>query len=556
MKKYVPFLLLFLSYSALAQVGINATGTAPVSSAMLDISSINKGVLIPRMTTIQKNAIQNPIEGLMVYDTDVKQFSYAIAGGTGTLIYWVNFGNTPSNWYGNGNNLTNTNSGNVGIGNYTPAAKLDVAGKIKIGNDTQAGTEGTIRYNSTNKYFEGFDGTNWGAFNANNAATLPQSAIILSETKTNTNLTNAGYSLNGVTEIKNSQYVAGGFGWYKSLSTINPISSRNYHKAVWTGTKMIIWGGIFSDVNGNTFLNDGKAYDPTNDVWLPITTPSFIVGRTGHSAIWTGSKMIVWGGSNSTNGYLNDGAIYDPSADSWTTITTSNTPSIRGNHTSIWTGNKMIIWGGNNNIVYLNDGKIYDLSTGTWSSISTLNAPSPLFYHTSIWTGSKMIIWGGTVGSSLPNGKIFDPITNSWTSINSTNAPQVASGHSAIWTGSKMIIFGGNGFANTTKIYDPQTDTWVTGSSTNAPNLFGHTAIWTGSKMIVFGGNTIIGGIYDPVSDSWDSNQIQLNDYTTNTHSAVWTGEDMLIFYQNKGYMLKKDFTTPTTKAMYLFQKN
>ena len=89
MKKYIPFLILFLSYSALAQVGINATGTAPASSAMLDVSSTSKGVLIPRMTTLQKNAIQNPVEGMMVYDIDVKQFSYAIAGGTGGFVYWV-----------------------------------------------------------------------------------------------------------------------------------------------------------------------------------------------------------------------------------------------------------------------------------------------------------------------------------------------------------------------------------------------------------------------------------------------------------------------------------
>ncbi len=556
MKKQLCILsiALFFTIKINAQIGINASNTPPNTSAMLDVSSTTKGILIPRMTTIQKNAIPNKTEGLMVYDTDSKLFSYWIVG-TGTFGYWMDFPQTVApNWYANGSNIYNTNGGNVGIGNYSPTAKLDVAGKIKIGNDSQAGTEGTIRYNSTNKYFEGYDGTNWVAFNANNAPTLPQSAIVLSETKTNTNLTNAGYSLNGITDIRNSQYVSGAFGWYKSLSTVNPVSARNYHTVVWTGTKMIIWGGY--DPNSSVGLTDGKTYDPTNDSWSAITT-SFLTGRGEHSTIWTGSKMIVWGGESSNGIFLNDGGIYDPTTDSWITINTSNLPSARTAHTAIWTGNKMIIWGGYNGNIRLGDGKIYDLTSNTWASMSMINSPSPRGNHTAIWTGSKMIIWGGYDGGILTNGKIYDPSNNTWTNINSTNAPQSGLQHSAIWTGSKMIIFGGLGFANSCKIYDSQTDTWVTGSSTNAPPLWGHTGIWTGTKMIVFGGNTPYGGIYDPISDSWDINPLFLSDYTSSIgHSAVWTSEDMIIFYANKGNILKKDFKSPASKSMYLFQKN
>ena len=132
MKKYILFLLSLLSYSATAQVGINANGTAPASAAMLDVSSTNKGVLIPRMTTTQKNAIQNPVEGLMVYDTDVKQFSYCLAVFAGTAVncQWVNFGNTqvpPTSWNVNGNDISSSNSGKVGIGVVNPTlGKLQV----------------------------------------------------------------------------------------------------------------------------------------------------------------------------------------------------------------------------------------------------------------------------------------------------------------------------------------------------------------------------------------------------------------------------------------------
>ncbi|MEL7251478.1 MAG: tail fiber domain-containing protein [Bacteroidota bacterium] len=60
----------------LAQVAINSTGADPDATAMLDITSTEKGVLIPRMTTNQRNGIENPTRGLLVYDTTAKSFWY------------------------------------------------------------------------------------------------------------------------------------------------------------------------------------------------------------------------------------------------------------------------------------------------------------------------------------------------------------------------------------------------------------------------------------------------------------------------------------------------
>ena len=57
-------------------VGINATGALPHPSAALDVDAIDKGVLIPRLTTLQRLAIPNPANGLLVYDTDEKCVYY------------------------------------------------------------------------------------------------------------------------------------------------------------------------------------------------------------------------------------------------------------------------------------------------------------------------------------------------------------------------------------------------------------------------------------------------------------------------------------------------
>ena len=50
--------------------------TAPDASAALEIDSITKGLLFPRMTTIQKDAIISPATGLMIYDTTVDAVFY------------------------------------------------------------------------------------------------------------------------------------------------------------------------------------------------------------------------------------------------------------------------------------------------------------------------------------------------------------------------------------------------------------------------------------------------------------------------------------------------
>ena len=65
---------LMLSLSVTAQVGISTDGSAPNSSAMLDISSSNKGLLLPRMTTTEQSLIANPAPGLIIFNTDSLDF--------------------------------------------------------------------------------------------------------------------------------------------------------------------------------------------------------------------------------------------------------------------------------------------------------------------------------------------------------------------------------------------------------------------------------------------------------------------------------------------------
>ena len=56
--------------------------------------------------------------------------------------------------------------------------------------------------------------------------------------------------------------------------------------------------------------------------------------------------MIVWGGVDETFNDTNTGGRYDPIEDSWTATSTTNAPLPRDSHTAVWTGSEMIVWGG------------------------------------------------------------------------------------------------------------------------------------------------------------------------------------------------------------------
>jgi hypothetical protein len=70
MKKLFILLFLATGLSAWSQVGINTDGTTPDNSAILDVKSTNKGMLVPRMTSAQRTAIASPATGLLVYQSD------------------------------------------------------------------------------------------------------------------------------------------------------------------------------------------------------------------------------------------------------------------------------------------------------------------------------------------------------------------------------------------------------------------------------------------------------------------------------------------------------
>jgi hypothetical protein len=139
MKSIILFLIIIcLSVDGFSQ-GVGIGTTAPNSSAMLDVTSTNKGFLFPRMTYAQRIAIVAPTAGLLVYQTN--------SGGlpiqpSGVYFYdgslWKRIARADelgssggtSGWTIGGDNQYSNLVGNVGIGTSSPSSKFHLVGNM------------------------------------------------------------------------------------------------------------------------------------------------------------------------------------------------------------------------------------------------------------------------------------------------------------------------------------------------------------------------------------------------------------------------------------------
>ncbi|GAA4959017.1 hypothetical protein GCM10023315_03230 [Algibacter aquimarinus] len=130
-------------YNGFAQVGVGTTN--PDASSILHIESDDKGLLIPRLTTAQINAIVDPANGLMVYNTDIGKFQFN--NGTMATPDWSKITHTSSVKYSNTDTTTNINNN----GTY---ANVPIFGNLNWNDDTTLYnlTGNTLTINTAGRY--------------------------------------------------------------------------------------------------------------------------------------------------------------------------------------------------------------------------------------------------------------------------------------------------------------------------------------------------------------------------------------------------------------------
>ncbi len=72
--------------------------------------------------------------------------------------------------------------------------------------------------------------------------------------------------------------------------------------ASWVGRAVLAWGGYGSESLGwgedASVLDGGGLWDPSSETWQTMAWPSRPTRRGGHTAVWTGDEMIVFGGQD------------------------------------------------------------------------------------------------------------------------------------------------------------------------------------------------------------------------------------------------------------------
>jgi len=237
----------------------------------------------------------------------------------------------------------------------------------------------------------------------------------------------------------------------------DPPDVRAGSAAAWTGSELLVWGGyVYTGFSDEEALEDGYLLDPLTGSTETVPAAP-LTARAFPAAAWTGSELIVWGGSDLRDGFFDDGAAYDPESGEWRAL--PQAPIEARRPFSAWTGSELLVWGSKWRDMRLVDGAAYDPAADSWRRIA--DAPLELTDGTAVWTGKEMIIFGAALHggnqaeSETAIGAAYDPAADSWRLLpDSQLSPQAST---AAWNGQRMIAWD---YLNQSQSYDPERDEW------------------------------------------------------------------------------------------------
>jgi N-acetylneuraminic acid mutarotase len=355
-------------------------------------------------------------------------------------------------------------------------------------------------------------------------------------------------------------------GWRKLPA--GPLRGRHSASAVWTGREMVVWGGAWRAGNASIWLDDGAAYDPAADRWRRIAA-SPLAARSEAFIAWTGKEVVVWGGqthdSLSFGDEFDDGALYDAAKDTWKPM--ANWPlAHRYGARAVWTGSRLVVWGGasaeaGEDPPPLADGAAYDPSSNRWTKLPAAPLTGRIAPLGAARGNAALLAWGlGAVqnGQRVPvsDSALYDPEHSRWSPAATTPPPPKKtwcvdpSGCVGIDAGIR-VVFAGQGLA-----WDPSADRWsaIAAGPFADPFREGEAQAWTGTRVMVWGGGTTDspgdvppatvapgGAAYDPAADRWEP--LPGAPLTPRARAtAVWTGRELLVWGGEADYSHRAQF--------------
>lgn len=310
---------------------------------------------------------------------------------------------------------------------------------------------------------------------------------------------------------------------------------------VWTGSRMIVFGGVTSldEVGVRTY--SGAAYDPDADTWSRL--PDVRSGNPyGYVTVWTGREMVAFSALGSY--------AYDPRTNFWRELP----PGGGFGGVLAWTGHELVAWGGGCCGEASSVGFAYSPATNRWRKLAR-SPLAPSQTPIGVWTGRELVIVVSGLEpnvsskpypASLARAAAYNPRTNLWRRIAPTPGRRFWDGAIAMWDGREALFVGGTlvtsrglrgRLADTGLAYNPRTNRW----RLLAPMESGRAdfaAAWTGRRLLVWGGRTArryspqrppSGFAYDPARNRWS--RLPLAPLRGRADpAAVWTGKAMIVW--------------------------
>ena len=187
-----------------------------------------------------------------------------------------------------------------------------------------------------------------------------------------------------------------------------PISAHYGSSLVWTGSELIVWGGVRDD-RAVSEAREGAAFDPVTGTWRVIAPPP--PGVAGRLVLWTGEEMQVW--SNGGSGRRS--AAYNPATDTWRTL--ANPPTHGAE--ILWTGDATIFMGDvavpGGTVPGI--GYVYDPAVDEWRRLADGSWSSNF-----VWTGSTIVFVTDTSRDTGTKLAGYDPATDTWHALESVDS--------------------------------------------------------------------------------------------------------------------------------------
>lgn len=248
-----------------------------------------------------------------------------------------------------------------------------------------------------------------------------------------------------------------------------PLALRAGHSVVWTGSEMIVWGGSVTGESSSILFDDGASFDPATDEWR-LLPRSPLTPTVDHVAYWSGSEMVVVGGyvgGDSSGGRTSPGvpsraaAAYDPSTDLWRALPDAPLDIDRRMGWAV-AGSRLVAWAVDID-EQLNRMVELDAGADRWTEMGAPPVEDAVTGAIHIVDGELVAVWANL--AAMYSAAVLDPGSGSWALARSARTGFDLQLFSVVTAG-EVMVWSNSGAEGPTMRFDPRSMSW-----TEAPRM-------------------------------------------------------------------------------------